>query len=249
MPDYFFGNNDANLRRALAQTGANMTRRQGIRQLGGPQVMNPNLWAQGNGQLYRPAQQLDLAPRPLPAPAQPYGMGYTDGPEIDARIGAVPGRQIVIRSASQQVNSDTPAGTAILAESAFTQNDQNRLGSGRRLEGIIASIVVSGTFPSGYDAAQLEKAAQSALVLQIKVQDQLQDEIPFDAALDTGFTQRMLQTNIRFDSGAFGAVKFVFTSGSDVMPAPASSLYTVSLRAKCIFSPLSRRQRAMSQQY
>jgi len=197
----------------------------------------------------QPPPRQDFAPNPLPPAGDPYGLGYAQGPEIDARVGAVPGRMIIVRSGTTTIASTDNPGKAIAQTSAFTQANQDALGSGRRMEGILASCSVAGTFPSGYDAATLIQLALGMLVIKINVNDQLQDTIPFAAATDTRFNERYLRTNVRFDSGAFGAVSLGFDSLGELMPQPASSNYVLTVRAQCIFTPLSRRQRALQSQY
>lgn len=230
-------------------------------------AMNPQLRGADPAALRRAATQGQIAARmrgatvpvqqqfqypqqqSLPPAGDPYGIGFAQGPEIDARVGAVPGRMIVMRSGTETIASTDVGGKGVDISSAFTQADQDSLGSGRRMEGILASCSVAGTFPSGYDAATLIQLALGMLVVKINVNDQLQDTIPFAAATDTRFNERYLRTNVRFDSGAFGAVSLGFDSLGELMPAPASSNYVVTVRAQCIFSALSRRQRALQSQF
>lgn len=182
--------------------------------------------------------------RRAPAPPPPdfneaYGMDGASGPAIDARFGVVPGRQIIMRTASQTIAAATPA--AFLQTDPFTQADQNLLGGDRPLTSAIGAVIVSGTMPAGYDAESLRLAVLSSLVVEVLVQGQLQDTIPFDAFIDTQFQQRQLMMLLNFDPGAWGSVSFRFTSLGVLIPAPAANTTIIQVLVKCIFASASRR--------
>ena len=181
-------------------------------------------------------------PPPVEDFSEAYGMDGASGPAIDARWGVVPGRQIIMRSVSQSIATDTPA--AYLQTDAFTQANQNLLGGDRPLTSVIGDVICSGVMPAGYDAESLRRAVIASLVVEVLVQEQLQDTIPFDAFLDTQFQQRQLMMLLNFDPGAWGSVSFRFTSLGILLPAPASGTTTIKALAKCIFAPASRRARA-----
>ena len=181
-------------------------------------------------------------PPPVEEFDESYGMDGASGPSIDARWGVVPGRQIIMRTVSQTIATATPA--ALLQTDPFTQADQNLLGGDRPLTSAIGSVIVSGTMPTGYDAQSLRLAVISSLVVEVLVQGQLQDTIPFDAFLDTQFQQRQLMMLLNFDPGAWGSVSFRFTSLGVLLPAPAANTTTIQVLVKCSFAPSSRRFRA-----
>ena len=185
-------------------------------------------------QTYLPKPKAPAAPK---GKAAAYGMGAARGAKINARLGVVPGRVIIAREAVETLTSKDP----ILQTSAFTQTDQDLLGGSRSLTSAIGSVIVSGQLPESYSAKDLVGVVQESLVVQVLVQGQLFDSIPFSAFLDTRKIQRQIKMLLDFDPGAWGAVAFRFTTLGVRIPEPAplppGGIYQVKMQIKCAFDP------------
>ena len=184
-------------------------------------------------QPYLPKPKATAAPKKAAA----YGMGAARGAKINARLGVVPGRVMIARQATETLTSKDP----ILQTSAFTQADQDLLGGSRSLSSAIGAVIVSGQLPTGYTAKSLAKIVAENLNVEILVQGQLRDSIPFSAFQDTRKTQRQIKMLLDFDPGAWGAVAFRFTTLGVRIPEPAplppGGIYQVKMQIKCAFDP------------
>jgi hypothetical protein len=201
-----------------------------------PPVYTPPPMSDGGGSASDPA---------VYDPSAAYDMSGPAGPYIDSRMGGIPGRVVRLKETTQAIEDEPVEGTPFEQSVAFSQDDQEVLGStGRRLVAIIGYANVSGDLPDGYDAATLIRVIQDLVKIQVLVSGQIKDETPLTLARDTGFDGRLLRTNIILDPGAFNTTRLQFSSGGSPLPPAPSGSYTVRIGAQCIFAPLSRTQRA-----
>lgn len=167
-------------------------------------------------------------------PQTPYGLGSTRGAQIDARQPATPGRQAVLRSATQPVNAIITKGEPIYQASPFTQADQDALSSSSQLQALIGAITVAGTLPPGHTAETLSDIAAEITNIKFLVQGQLIDIVPFPVTFDTQKLYRQLRVKIDFEPGAFGGLSLLFDSLGAEMPG-SGGIYNIYFNIKCIF--------------
>lgn len=168
---------------------------------------------------------------------EPFGLGGGYTQQIfDATSGGIRGNVNCLLQASENIATGQTT-TTIDASTAFTANDQSRVGSvGRLLEQLQIDVSVDGTFPSGYDAQSLRQYLLGITYLQPEIGGVPQTQIPVGLMVRTDFLRTLFGFRAILDPGNFSALSFNWNSDSIVPPAPASASWNARLNIVAVFS-------------
>jgi hypothetical protein len=168
---------------------------------------------------------------------EPFGLGGGATDQIfDATAGGIRGNVVALLQASEVIAADQTTST-IDADTAFTSNDQSRVGSvGRLLEQLMVDISVAGTMPSGYDADSLRKYLLGVTYLQPEIGGVPQTQIPVGMMTRTDFLRTAFGFRAILDPGNFPSLSFNWSSDAIIPPPPAANTWTASLNIIAIFS-------------
>lgn len=178
-------------------------------------------------------------------PDAPFGMDG-QGPaqiafKVDASGGSIKGPVVLHKIATKTVSADDGEADTILAEVAFSNTDQKKIGGGsggkgRKLRSISVVVAIHGTLPEGYATfAELEKRLGAGR-FSFVVDEQEQGNAPLSALHDTGHGNRYALVDAQLDSGNFEGLMMRVESAA-IAPLPDTGDYTVEYILECTFDP------------